>query len=170
MGRKPHLKWGVAKRDIEVVSEVIKFMGIEEMAERYLDQLSGGQKQKVFIARALAQEPQIFLLDEPTSSLDIRHQLEVLETLRELARQKKCLVIMVIHDLNLASRFSDKMVMLKEGRVFAAGKPGTVLTRENIGFVYGVEAAVTQSNFGPYVMPIRPVSDGEKCGQAAVAG
>lgn len=169
MGRKPHLKWGVAKRDIEVVSEVIKFMGIEEMAERHLDQLSGGQKQKVFIARALAQEPRIFLFDEPTSSLDIRHQLEVLETVRELARQKKCLVIMVIHDLNLASRFSDKMVMLKDGRVFVAGEPETVITRENISVVYGVEATVTESEFGPHVIPIRPVSDPDEYIKTAVA-
>lgn len=158
MGRKPHLNWGVAQKDLDVVAQVMKFMGLDEMAQRPIEQLSGGQKQKVFIARALAQEPQVFLFDEPTSSLDIRHQLEVLELVGELARQKRCQVVMVLHDLNLAARFSDRMVMLKDGLVYAAGQPGEVLTMENVSAVYGVEVSIAVSAVGHYVVPLRPVA------------
>lgn len=160
MGRKPHLNWGVAQKDLAVVAQVVQFMGLAEMAQRQMDQLSGGQKQKVFIARALAQEPQVFLFDEPTSSLDIRHQLEVLELVRELACQQRRQVVMVLHDLNLAARFSDRMVMLKDGLIFAAGRPGDVLTAENVGAVYGVEASIADSAMGPYVLPLRPIAAG----------
>ncbi|QGP93860.1 Ferric enterobactin transport ATP-binding protein FepC [Neomoorella glycerini] len=167
MGRKPHLTWGVTRHDLEVVANVLKFMGIGEMAQRSLAELSGGQKQKVFIARALAQEPQVFLLDEPTSSLDIKHQLEVLEVVKALARRQSYVVIMVLHDLNLAARFSDHIVMLKDGRIYAAGKPRAVVTRENIGAVYGVEALIMESSFGPYVIPVGPVQGSDICLQAA---
>ena len=159
MGRKPHLKWGVSNNDIDIIARVIQFTGIAELAERHLDQLSGGQKQKVFIARVLAQEPEIFLFDEPTSSLDIRHQLEVLETVRQLVKHSKRTVIMVLHDLNLASRFSDKIVMLKNGRIFASGDPEAIITEENISSVFGVVASVVESTCGPYVIPLRPVGE-----------
>lgn len=167
MGRKPHLNWRVAQKDLDVVAQVMQFMGLDEMAQRPMDQLSGGQKQKVFIARALAQEPQVFLFDEPTSSLDIRHQLEVLELVGELARQTRCQVVMVLHDLNLAARFSDRMVMLKDGLIYAAGEPGEVLTPENVGAVYGVEVSITDSAMGPYVLPLRPVAAGHHSLRAA---
>ncbi|NPV52708.1 MAG: ABC transporter ATP-binding protein [Firmicutes bacterium] len=155
LGRKPYITWGVSQKDKDVVARVLKFMGIEDLAPRFLDELSGGEKQKVLIARALAQEPEVFLFDEPTSSLDIKHQLEVLEVIRGLAIERGCSVVMVLHDLNLASRFSDKMLLLRGGKVFAAGRPETALTPENIEAVYGVEARVTQSPFGPSVLPIR---------------
>lgn len=159
MGRKPHLKWGVTRRDLEVVSRVLQYMKIEEMASRRVDELSGGERQKVFIARAMAQEPEILLLDEPTSSLDIRHQLEVLELVTNLAREYGQTVIMVMHDLNLAARFSDKLILLKDGQIFSAGKPRKVITADNIEKVYGVEALVTSEMSGPYVFPVRPVGE-----------
>ena len=158
MGRKPHLNWGVAQKDLTVVAQVMKFMNLDKLAQRQMEQLSGGQKQKVFIARALAQEPQVFLFDEPTSSLDIRHQLEVLEIVRELASQQKRQVVMVLHDLNLAARYSDQMVMLKDGLIFAAGQPGDVLTTDNVRDVYGVEASIEESSLGPYVLPLKPMA------------
>lgn len=158
MGRKPHFKWGVTKRDLEIVGRVLRYMGIEDLAERHLDQLSGGQRQKVLLARALAQEPQVFLLDEPTSSLDIRHQLEVLELIKDLGQKRNRTVVMVMHDLNLAARFADQLIMLKDGHIFGAGRPKTVLTAANIGAVYGVEAVVADGEFGPYVFPLRPVA------------
>lgn len=157
LGRKPYVTWGVSQKDRDVVARVLKFMGLEDFASRFLDELSGGEKQKVLIARALAQEPQVFLFDEPTSSLDIKHQLEVLQVIRGLAIERGCSVVMVLHDLNLASRFSDKMLLLCQGKVFAVGTPETVLTPENIEAVYEVEARVTQSPFGPSVLPIRPL-------------
>lgn len=161
MGRRPHLDWRVGERDLELVTQIMKFMGLEEMAGRPLNELSGGQKQKVSIARALAQEPQVFLLDEPTNSLDIRHQLEVLGLVRKLARQEKRQVIMVLHDLNLAARFSDLLVILREGKVFAAGPPEKVLNEANISAVYGVKAVIKNSILGPYVLLLEPENTAE---------
>lgn len=157
MGRKPHLTWGVGPKDLNVVAGVMKLMHLEELAQRQLDELSGGQKQRVLIARALAQEPQVLLLDEPTSSLDIRHQLEVLELVRDFAHRQKRKVIMVLHDLNLAARFSDLLLMLCDGKVFAAGSPRDVLNEANVRAVYGVKARIVNSAADYYVIPVEPV-------------
>jgi iron complex transport system ATP-binding protein len=128
---------------------------------RHFDELSGGEQQKVVIARALAQQPQILLLDEPTSNLDIKHQLEILNILRCLAQSKHCSVIVAMHDLNLASRFSDRLLILKQGRIFAVGTPESVLTEENIESVYGVKSRVTNSVLDrPQVTPIVSVPNG----------
>ena len=158
MGRRPHIGWRVSGRDVRVVAKTLKFMGIEEFASRYFDELSGGEKQKIAMARAIVQEPEILLLDEPTSNLDIKHQLEVMRTVRLLVQKGGISAIMAMHDLNLASRFSDKIVMLKDGRVFEMGCPESVLVPENIEKVYGVRADVIKDRSGrPYVMPIDPI-------------
>ncbi len=155
MGRRPHIGWRVTGRDVKVVAKTLKFMGIEQFASRYFDELSGGEKQKIAMARAIVQEPEILLLDEPTSNLDIKHQLEVMRTVRLLVEKGGISAIMAMHDLNLASRFSDKIVMLKDGRVFEMGRPESVLIPENIEKVYGVRAEVIKDSTGrPYVMPI----------------
>jgi iron complex transport system ATP-binding protein len=155
MGRKPYIHWSLSERDYEIVAKMLDFLGIGELAMRHFNELSGGEQQKVIVARALAQEPQLLLLDEPTSSLDIKHQLEILCILRSLAQTKHCSVIMAMHDLNLASRFSDRLLMLKQGCIFAAGTPESVLTEENIESVYGVKARVTNSILGrPQVTPL----------------
>ena len=161
MGRRPYIRWSVSERDKEIVAEILKFLGISKLAARHLNELSGGEQQKVIVARALAQQPQILLLDEPTSNLDIKHQLEVLGTIKGLTRSKQLSVIMAMHDLNLASRFSDKMLMLKHGCVFAVGTPESVLTEENIESVYGVKSHVTNSVLDrPQVTPIAPIATG----------
>jgi iron complex transport system ATP-binding protein len=155
MGRKPYIHWSLSERDNEIVAEILDFLGIGELAMRHYNELSGGEQQKVIIARALAQQPQILLLDEPTSSLDIKHQLEILCILKSLAKTKHCSVIVAMHDLNLASRFSDRMLMLKQGCIFAVGTPDAVLTEENIESVYGIKARVTNSVLGrPQVTPL----------------
>ncbi|MEM2098603.1 MAG: ABC transporter ATP-binding protein [Candidatus Bathyarchaeia archaeon] len=155
MGRKPYIHWSLSERDYEIVAETLSFLDIGELAMRHFNELSGGEQQKVIIARALAQEPQILLLDEPTSSLDIKHQLEILCILRSLAQTRNCSVILSMHDLNLASRFSDRLLMLKRGSIFAAGTPELVLTEENIESVYGVKARVTNSVIGkPQITPL----------------
>ena len=161
MGRKPYIRWSVSTSDKEIVAEILKFLGISELAARHFDELSGGEQQKVIVARALAQQPQILLLDEPTSNLDIKHQLEVLSIIKDLTRSRQLSVIMAMHDLNLASRFSDKMLMLKHGWVFAVGTPESVLTEENIESVYGVKSHVTNSVLdSPQVTPIAPIATG----------
>ncbi len=158
LGRKPYLSWGVGAGDREIVTRILRFMNIEGFALKYLNELSGGEKQKVLIARALAQEPEVLLLDEPTSNLDIRHQLEVLGLLKNLACQGKMTVIMVLHDLNLASRFSDQLILLSSGKVFAAGPPPAVLNQDNIRAVYSVEARIEQNGAGVQVLPIRSLT------------
>lgn len=158
-GRKPYMGWSVSAKDEAVVAETMKLLKIEELATRYFNEISGGEQQKVAIARALAQQPKIILLDEPTSNLDIKHQLEVLCIIKSLSRNMKLSVIMAMHDLNLASRYSDKILMLKKGCIYAAGPPETVITEENIMAVYGVKARVYMAHFSkPHVVPLEPVT------------
>ncbi|MBU4533406.1 MAG: ABC transporter ATP-binding protein [Firmicutes bacterium] len=156
-GRRPHLSWGVGQRDLEVVNWSLDYLNLKDLKERQLGELSSGQQQKVFIARALAQEPEVFLLDEPTATLDIRYQLEVLTLVSDLARERGRLVIMVLHDLNMASRFADRLLLFSNGRIYAAGKPREVLTEEHLEAVYGVKTVVTESPWGLQVIAVEPV-------------
>jgi iron complex transport system ATP-binding protein len=155
MGRRPYIQWNLGDKDKEIVAQILSYLGIGDLAMRYFNELSGGEQQKVIIARALAQQPEILLLDEPTSSLDIKHQLEILCILRSLTQSNHCAVIISMHDLNLACRFSDRMLMIKDGRIFAVGNPQSVVTEENIEAVYGIKSRVTSSVIGrPQVTPI----------------
>ena len=143
MGRYPHL--GLmryeSKRDIAIVCEAIRRTGIEHLTDRRVGETSGGERQRVVIARALAQEPRFLLLDEPTAHLDIQHQLEVMELVTSLAGSGLGIVI-ALHDFSLASRFCNRLVMLKDGSVFKEGMPKDVMTTENIRQVFGVTALI----------------------------
>lgn len=154
LGRKPYITWGLSQSDKELVSDAISLMGLEEYTLRQFNELSGGERQKVLITRALVQEPELLLLDEPTSNLDMRHQIEVLNVIRWIAKEKGITVLMVLHDLNLASRFSDHVVMLKEGKVWDGGTPAEVLTAENIRDVYGIDAAIYPNSGRPHIIPL----------------
>jgi len=158
MGRRPHLSWKSSEEDTEIVLETLQTLNIEDLAMRDINELSGGQQQKVFIACALTQEPDVLLLDEPTSNLDIRHQLEVMDIIKNVVREKSISAIMAIHDLNLGSRYAGRIIMMNGGKIFAAGTPSSVLTPENIKHVYGVEVKVSNHDGYPYIVPIRPVS------------
>ncbi|MGB2727846.1 MAG: ABC transporter ATP-binding protein [Halobacteriota archaeon] len=166
MGRRPHLGWRSSEKDTEMVLETLQMLNIEELAMRDINELSGGQQQKVFIARALTQEPNVLLLDEPTSNLDIRHQLEVMDIIKNIVREKELSAIMAIHDLNLASRYADRILMMNSGKIFSAGDPVSVLTPANIKHVYGVEAEVNNNNGRPYIVPIRPVRENGNDGRS----
>jgi len=157
MGRRPHLGWRSNEQDVEKVLEVLKLLDIVEFALRDFNEISGGQQQKVLIARALAQEADVLLLDEPTSNLDIRHQLEAMDIIKKLVKEKGISAIMAIHDLNLGSRYSDRIIMLNGGTIIDAGNPASVLTPENIKQVYGVEAVVRNESGRPYIVPISPI-------------
>ncbi len=157
MGRYPHASWLPSEHDINIVAQVLELLSISKFALRDIDQLSGGEKQKVFIARTLAQETDILLLDEPTSNLDLRHQLEVLKIIRSLAEERGCAIIVAMHDLNLAARYSDTIVMLKNGSVHAAGKPDVILTEQNIREVYGVEVKIVNNNGEKIIVPLHAV-------------
>ena len=162
LGRRPYVTWGVSPKDKEIVSQTLALMGIEELAFRHINELSGGERQKVIIARALAQEPQVLLLDEPTSNLDIKHQLEVLGIIKSVVEERGIVAVIAIHDLNLASRFSDKIVLLHKGRIYDVGEPAKVLTQENIRTVYGVDVEINNDSGIPYIVPVRPVKTKEE--------
>lgn len=155
LGRRPHLSWRSSEEDIDKVLEMLDLMDIKDLAMRNFNETSGGQQQKVLIARALAQDVDILLLDEPTSNLDIKHQLEVMEILTELSKTKGISVMMAIHDLNLASRYSDRIIMLNGGGIRDVGDPASVLTAENIRSVYGVDVVVRNEDGKPYMIPMR---------------
>lgn len=157
LGRRPHVNWKLGERDKEVAFEVLKSMKLDDMALRLFNELSGGEKQKVLIARALCQEPQVLLLDEPTSNLDLRRQLEVLDLLSNLIRERGLCAIMAMHDLNLAARYSTQVAMLKNGSVFAVGSPAKILRKEVIKEVYGVLTEVKNDTGYPYIIPLAPV-------------
>ena len=157
MGRRPHQGWHTSEEDEEIVWEVLRLLEIEEFALKFFTELSGGQQQKVLIARAIAQEADVLLLDEPTSNLDIRRQLEVMDVIRDLVKKEEITAIVAIHDLNLASRYSDRIIMMKRGKIVGAGDPVSVLNAENIASVYGVEAAVRTQSEAPYIIPLRPI-------------
>jgi len=155
MGRRPHINWRVSDGDIEKVSETLELLDLQDLAMRDFSQLSGGQKQKVLVARALCQEPEVLLLDEPTSNLDMRHQLEVMEMISRLVKEKKISAVMALHDLNLAAMFADKLAILKGGKIFRAGRPSDLLNSENIREVYSVEAVVMNEMGRPCIIPLR---------------
>lgn len=156
-GRRPHMGWTVGEKDLDKVVEVMKKLNIDDLALKDFNELSGGQQQKVYIARTLAQETGLLLLDEPTSNLDIRHQLEVMNIIRDIVIEKDISAIVVLHDLNLAIRYSDRILLMKDGAIYAAGEPGSVLTEENIRIVYGVEAIVRRDMAKPFIVPISPL-------------
>ena len=152
MGRYPHSGYATTEEDLRIAAECIDRLGIADLAMRSFDELSAGQHQKVMIARGLAQEPQVLMLDEPTSNLDIYHQIHVMKMLRDVARERRITVLAICHDLNVASRFADRVVLLSEGRVHSDGTPGEVITAGNIRDVYGVDADVVPVDGRPYVI------------------
>ena len=145
-------KFGTSDEDLKKVYDVLKLMKIQHLAMRDFNELSAGQHQKVMLARGLVRTPEIVLLDEPTSNLDIKHQLEVTRVLSKLPREKGMLVIMISHDINITAKYADRIIMLHDGGIFAVGTPKEVLTRENLRVVYGVDADVIEANGRPHVI------------------
>lgn len=141
LGRKPYIKLEPKQKDIEITEAIIKRMGLVDFALRYVDELSGGEMQKVMLARALAQQPSVLLLDEPTSNLDLRNQYEVLSIMREIAKEENICVIIVIHDLNLSIRYCDRFLFIKDNKIYAYGGK-EIMTPENISHVYGIQVEV----------------------------
>lgn len=157
-GRNPHQRllsrWGAA--DEAAVAEALDLTGTSELAERNVDELSGGQRQRVWIAMTLAQQTDVLLLDEPTTYLDVSHQVEVLDLLTDLNRRRGTTIVMVLHDLNLAARYADHLVAVARGRVHAAGPPSEVLTVEAVRQVFGLRSQVILDPVSgtPLVLPI----------------
>lgn len=156
-GRHPHQKllarWSA--RDYEVVAQSLDATGTSDLADRAVDELSGGQRQRVWIAMALAQETDILLLDEPTTFLDVAHQVEVLDLLTDLNRERGTTIVMVLHDINMAARYADHLYALRDGRVVASGAPSEVVTSELIRDVFELDALVVPDpvSGAPIVLP-----------------
>ncbi len=148
LGRRPHISWMTSSEDLEAVSETLRKFGLEDLAFRRFDRLSGGERQRVIIAKAVVQNPRVYLLDEPTSDLDLQHQLLVMEAVTDIVRNSggSKSVIFAIHDINIAARFSDRVILLHEGRILADGTPSEVITRSNIATVFGVDSEIAPSS------------------------
>lgn len=151
-GRSPHKKWyePYNKNDKEIVTWAIKVCKLEKFAQRKVMSLSGGERQKVWIAMVLAQKTPILLLDEPTTYLDIFHQFEIMELIKELNEKFGITIVMVLHDLNQASQYSERVLVLKDGKKYIEGKTQEVLTTELVKDVYGVESEIEYYNGLPY--------------------
>ena len=143
LGRRPYMKWGFTEQDHNIVHDAMHRLDVEDMRGRFLNQLSGGEKQKVMLARALAQQPKILLLDEPTSALDIQNQYGVLKMVRNICQKDNMIAVMVIHDLNLALRFCDRFLLLKDGQVYRHGAR-SILDSTALREVYGVDAQLVE--------------------------
>ncbi len=141
LGRRPYMRWGFTEEDHRIVHDAMDRLNLSPLRGRFLNELSGGERQKVMLARALAQQPRVLLLDEPTSSLDIQNQYQVLDIVRDICRSSAITAVVVIHDLNLALRFCDRFLLLKDGRVYRSGD-SSILDRQALREVYGVEAHV----------------------------
>lgn len=158
LGRLHLLSWRVGDDALTLVSEVLEDLEIDDLASRYLNELSGGQKQMVSIAQSLVREPKVLLLDEPTSSLDLQHQLEVLDLIRDVTVEREITTLIALHDLNLAARYANKFVVMHNGAVYASGKPASVLTPETVRYIYGVNSTVYVDGDGiPQITPISSV-------------
>lgn len=152
MGRHPHSKWKSLDSDLDIVYDTLKMLGISHLAMRNFNELSAGQHQKVMLARGLVQEPKVLLLDEPTSNLDVRHQLDVTKLLKKLSVERNMLVIIISHDINIAAKYSDEVIMMHQGHIFAVGTPSEVITEENLRSVYGVMARIVDDDGRPHVI------------------
>ncbi|GAA0922254.1 ABC transporter ATP-binding protein [Nonomuraea longicatena] len=159
-GRHPHQTWyrQWSSDDESAVGHALDLTGLADLAERPLDELSGGQRQRAWISMALAQGTDLLLLDEPTTFLDLAHQVEVLELVRHLHRESGRTIVMVLHDLNLAARYTDRLVAMREGRVVAAGTPHEVLTEDLLRTVFGLDSKIIDDPVAgtPLVVPIGP--------------
>ena len=156
-GRTPHRSFAMAgnsEQDEEKILAAMEITNVSKYKDKAVSQLSGGQKQRVWIAMALAQDTKILFLDEPTTYLDIRYQLEILRLVRKLKTQYDITVIMVLHDINQSLYYSDEIIAMKDGKVIAQGEPESVISTELIKNVYGVDLRLTSVDGKPFVLPI----------------
>lgn len=151
LGRRPFVSWRTSDRDQAKVEEILASLNLSHLAFQSVQHLSGGEKQQVAIARALAQEPKIILFDEPTSSLDIKNQMAWANLMDQIVRDKKISVIVTLHDINLALRLADRFIMLENGSIYAEGNQ-EIVSAENIAAVYGIETKVCHFEGRPVVV------------------
>ena len=152
IGRRPYMEWGVTKRDMEITEGVLDALGLTGLSMRYANEISGGEYQKVQIARAMVQEPEILILDEPTNNLDIANQHVTMHAILNAVSSRGMCTIMTMHDINLAVHYSDRFLFIKDGRVWAYGGP-EIITEELVRDVYGIDSDVIIHKGMPFVIP-----------------
>ncbi|MBR4696968.1 MAG: ABC transporter ATP-binding protein [Candidatus Methanomethylophilaceae archaeon] len=160
VGRRPYIGWSYKNEDIEIAIDSMRKMNIESLSDKNVSELSGGQKQRVFLARSLAQDPDFFIFDEPTSALDLKFQMKTMISMRRIIKENGAGMLIALHDINLALNYTDKVIMIKDGKVLAFGDPKTTVTVDTIREVYGVDTEIIETKNGRYILPISPC-DGE---------
>ena len=153
LGRKPHIEWQPTAEDFEKVEQMLHRLNLADKALRPIDRLSGGEMQKVSLARILVQEAGLLLLDEPTSALDLKNRVEILSLLREFVHERRLTALLSIHDLNDALRFTDRLLLLKDGKLFADEKPET-LTHTVVESVYGLPVEIYETATSKFIIPL----------------
>lgn len=154
LGRRPYQRFFSSKSEKDFIWSILEKFDISDLAHKIISELSGGQQQKVHIAGAIAQEADLILLDEPTSNLDIFHQIELMTILRDYISEKGVTLIAAVHDLNLACRFSDSLLLLKNGKIETEGPPHEVINAKNMGTLYNVETEIIEARGAKQVIPI----------------
>ncbi len=154
LGRRPYQRFFINKEDKKLVWSVLELFQLTHLSEKLVTELSGGQQQKVHIASAMAQDTDLVLLDEPTNNLDVYHQLDIMNILRDIVDERGITMLVVAHDLNLASRFSDILMMMKDGKCEIMGKPEEVISSENLEYIYDVETDIIENRGNKQVIPI----------------
>lgn len=162
-GRYPYMKFGrgLTAEDKKIVNDAIYMTGLTNLQFQSLDTLSGGERQRAWIAMTVAQQPEILILDEPTTYLDIGFQVEVLELVRKLNREMGITILMVLHDLNLAARYSDSLYAIKDGKVYAGGTPAEVLTTDHLQTIFGIDAQIIFDSINncPFFIPNKSINN-----------
>lgn len=160
LGRHEQLGWQIGVHDIDAAGRMLEEFGLKHLAERCINTLSGGQQQLVLLAQRMMRQPRLLILDEATCALDLRHQLVVLDRLRAYVKRTGALVLMAIHDLNLAVRSSDTLLLLHHGRLEAAGNGTDILTPARLRAIYGIEAHIVQhGQHGSFILPVSPFAE-----------
>ncbi|MFA6710534.1 MAG: ABC transporter ATP-binding protein [Candidatus Methanomethylophilaceae archaeon] len=152
VGRTPYMGWEPSDEDLSAVERSMRMMDIDDLMYENVNELSGGQRQRVFIARSLTQDTDFYLFDEPTNALDLKYQLDTMDLMRRLVTEKGIGVIMAVHDLNIAIRYADDVIILKDEHIVLHGPPREVITTESIADVYGVNAEIVENRNGLYVL------------------
>jgi len=162
LGRLGSLSIKVRDEDLEKVHEILKLLDLEKYAERPFFALSGGQRRLVDVAQTLVKDPDILIMDEPTASLDLSNELQVLEIVKAYTQQRCCATLLTLHDLNMTARYADKVVLIKDGVVFREGEPFEVLTEDTIRAAYGVNVnVIIGENNRPVIQTMSPVKEGK---------
>lgn len=154
LGRRPYISWNLRDTDREIIARNVEYMHLTPLLGKLMTEVSGGERQKALLTRALVQEPTVLLLDEPISALDIRYQLEVMRILQRIAAERNCVVVIVLHDLTLIERFADRVILLDHGNVLTEGTTEAVLTRENIEKAYEIAVDIFPGPHGRVIQPV----------------